>query len=76
MVHVQHNLSHGCNLVPLTVRGDERGRLVAIEHYDDVPFAIARVYYLFDTRAGVTRGLHAHRALEQFAALVGSVTGG
>ena len=49
------SLPAGCSLVPLTARGDERGSLVAIEESRDVPFAIARVYYLFGTGEGVTR---------------------
>ncbi len=72
---MQDGLPAGCSLVPLTVRGDERGSLVVIEQCRDVPFAIARVYYLFGTRAGVTRGLHAHRVTRQFAVAVrGSCT--
>ena len=72
---MQDSLPDGCSLVPLTARGDERGSLVAIEQCRDVPFAIARVYYLFGTQDGVTRGLHAHRALRQFAVAVrGSCT--
>lgn len=59
----------------LTVRGDERGKLVAIEAGAQVPFEIARVYYIYDTVAGVERGLHAHRRLKQFAVAVsGSCT--
>jgi dTDP-4-dehydrorhamnose 3,5-epimerase-like enzyme len=46
------------------IRGDERGSLIAIEN-KDVPFDIKRVYYIFDTRNGVTRGLHAHKTLRQ-----------
>ena len=47
------------------LRGDERGSLVAIEAQADIPFAIQRVYYIFGTQAGVSRGLHAHRTLRQ-----------
>ena len=54
---MQYSLPDGCRLVQLTARGDEHGSLVAIEQCADVPFAIARVYYLFGTRDGVTRGL-------------------
>ena len=45
--------------------GDERGQLVALEEYKDIPFKIKRVYYLFDTLEDVRRGFHAHRELEQ-----------
>ena len=67
---MEDSLPDGCALLPLTLRGDERGSLVAIEESRDVPFPIARVYYLFGTRDGVTRGLHAHVALRQFAVAV------
>ena len=70
-----NDLPPGCRLIPLAVRGDERGRLVAIEQMSDVPFTIARVYYVYATVTGVTRGLHAHRALHQLAvAVAGSCT--
>lgn len=45
--------------------GDERGQLIALEENKDIPFSIKRVYYVYDTREGVTRGKHAHRDLEQ-----------
>ncbi|EKO3724404.1 WxcM-like domain-containing protein [Vibrio metschnikovii] len=53
--------------------GDERGNLVALEGMKNIPFAIKRIYYIFDTKQGVVRGLHAHKALKQVAiALKGS----
>lgn len=45
--------------------GDDRGQLVALEEMKDIPFAIKRVYYMYDTVTGVRRGYHAHRELEQ-----------
>lgn len=45
--------------------GDERGQLVALEEKKDIPFKIKRVYYMYDTLPGVTRGYHAHKSLEQ-----------
>lgn len=45
--------------------GDNRGMLVALEEYNDIPFEIKRVYYMYDTKEGVHRGFHAHRDLEQ-----------
>ena len=70
-----NDLPSGCRLIPLSARGDDRGLLVAIEGLSDVPFAIARVYYVYATTPGTTRGLHAHRALNQLAvAVAGSCT--
>lgn len=46
--------------------GDERGQLVALEEFKDIPFKIKRVYYMYyDTAQGVTRGYHAHKSLQQ-----------
>lgn len=45
--------------------GDERGQLVALEEFKDIPFKIKRVYYMYDTVNGITRGHHAHKSLEQ-----------
>lgn len=47
--------------------GDERGALVALEGNKNIPFDIKRIYYIFNTTAGVARGFHAHKALQQVA---------
>ena len=45
--------------------GDERGQLVALEEFKDIPFEIKRVYFMYDTVPGVTMWYHAHKSLEQ-----------
>ena len=55
---------------PFRLLGDERGSLIAVEARKDVPFNIARVYYIFGTKAGVERGFHAHKTLLQVAVAV------
>lgn len=61
--------------IPLQKHGDSRGMLIALEQDRNVPFEIRRVYYLFATKGGVHRGMHAHRNLNQLAVTVrGSVT--
>lgn len=57
-------------LVPLQVYGDSRGSLIALEDHRNVPFDIRRIYYLFGTLEGVSRGFHAHKALRQMAIAV------
>lgn len=49
--------------------GDERGDLVALEIGMEkaVPFDIKRVYYIYRTAEGVSRGFHAHKRLRQVA---------
>ena len=45
--------------------GDERGQLVALEEFKDIPFEIKRVYYMYDTGEGIHRGFHAHKTIKQ-----------
>ncbi len=45
--------------------GDERGQLVSLEQFKDIPFIIKRVYYMYDTAEGIVRGHHAHKSLQQ-----------
>lgn len=45
--------------------GDDRGQLVALEEFRDIPFSIKRVYFMYDTGAGIVRGYHAHKCLKQ-----------
>ncbi len=61
------SLFHWIDFPPL---GDERGSLVALETGKAVPFPIKRVYYIFGTKEGVSRGFHAHRQLQQVAVCV------
>ena len=60
----------GCRLVQLEVKGDDRGSLIALESIAGIPFAIERVYYVFGTKRGVSRGFHAHLKLSQWAVCV------
>lgn len=45
--------------------GDNRGSLIALETFQNIPFDIKRIYYIFDTLSGVSRGFHAHQKLQQ-----------
>ena len=58
------------NWVDFPPLGDERGSLVALEANITVPFTIKRVYYIFGTKQGVSRGFHAHKNLKQIAVCV------
>jgi len=62
-------------IVNFKTLGDDRGSLIAIEEGYNAPFDIKRVYYIFDTKAGVERGFHAHINLKQICiAVKGSCT--
>ena len=53
------------NIIKFESHGDNRGQLVAINENKDISFDIKRVYYMYETTSGVTRGKHAHKSLEQ-----------
>ena len=44
--------------------GDERGKLVVIEGGWDIPFDIARTFYIYGSDSTVVRGQHANRNSE------------
>jgi len=41
--------------------GDDRGGLIPFEKGMNVPFEVARAFYIFNTRPGTARGSHANR---------------
>lgn len=54
-----------CKIVELPKIADPRGNLTFIEAERNIPFAIKRVYYLYDVPGGATRAGHGHRTLQQ-----------
>ena len=54
-----------CKIVEFPKIHDVRGNLTFIEGKQHIPFAIERVYYLYDVPGGAERGGHAHKELQQ-----------
>jgi hypothetical protein len=57
-------------LLDLPVRPDHRGNLTFVEARRQVPFDIARIFYLYDVPAGQSRAGHALRNIEQLLVAV------
>lgn len=57
-------------LQKLDVLGDIRGKLIALEAYQTIPFNIKRVFYIYGTQEGVPRGNHSHYKTKQFLVAV------
>jgi len=54
-----------CKTIDLPRVNDPRGNLTVVESNRHIPFAIQRVYFLYDVPGGSKRGGHAHKALHQ-----------
>jgi dTDP-4-dehydrorhamnose 3,5-epimerase-like enzyme len=54
-----------CKIIDLPKIADPRGNLTFVESDKHIPFAIQRVYYLYDVPGGAERGGHAHKELHQ-----------
>jgi hypothetical protein len=57
---------HECHLIDLPKIQDARGNLTFIETERHIPFAIQRVFYLYDVPGGSVRAGHALRSCHQF----------
>lgn len=55
-----------CNLLHLKQIGDRNGHITSINNNIELPFAIKRVFYLYDIPGGESRGAHAHKECHQF----------
>ena len=52
-------------VINFDIKGDDRGSLISLEQNKNIPFEIKRMYYIFDTKTGISRGFHAHKKLRQ-----------
>lgn len=53
-----------CKLLQFKELGDNRGNLVVVEGEESIPFAIKRVFYIYNSDSDVVRGEHANRESE------------
>ena len=53
-------MPRGCRLINLAEHRDKRGCLSIAEARKDIPFAIERVFWIYDVSEGEERGAHSH----------------
>ncbi|MCM1251818.1 MAG: FdtA/QdtA family cupin domain-containing protein [Clostridium sp.] len=53
------------NMIQFQLHGDERGALISLEEKKNIPFEVKRVYFMYGTKEGIRRGMHAHKTLKQ-----------
>ena len=54
-----------CNLLYFKQIGDRNGHITSINSNSEIPFAIKRIFYLYDIPGGESRGAHAHKECHQ-----------
>lgn len=57
---------YDCSVVELPRIGDRNGSITAVNNLIEIPFAVNRVFYLYDIPGGESRGAHAHKECHQF----------
>ncbi|MGF7074056.1 sugar 3,4-ketoisomerase [Mucilaginibacter sp. 3215] len=55
-----------CNIIHLNRIHNRAGNITPVENNVHIPFAVKRVYYLYDIPGGESRAAHGHKELEQF----------
>ncbi|MGM9821822.1 MAG: sugar 3,4-ketoisomerase [Muribaculaceae bacterium] len=55
------NSVHDCRLIDLPRHESERGSLTEVQNDNTLPFAIRRVFYIYDVPGDAERGAHAHK---------------
>ncbi|MGE4521291.1 MAG: FdtA/QdtA family cupin domain-containing protein [Acetobacter sp.] len=48
-------------LITVPIRGDNRGKLVAVENMNGIPFEMKRIFMIYGTSSDAVRGAHANR---------------
>jgi len=73
-VETNSQFSEEPRIVQLPKIPDKRGNLTFFENSKQIPFEIARVYWIYDVPGGETRGSHAYKEQQEFiVALSGSL---
>ena len=62
-----NNLAERYSLYSFT---DDRGKLIALEAYNQIPIKILRTYFIIASDKNTSRGFHAHRQLNQVAVCI------
>jgi len=57
---------YNCNVFSLPKINEASGSITALNNLINLPFEIARVFYLYDIPGGQSRGGHAHKECHQF----------
>jgi len=60
-----NNTVFDCNIIHLPRIHNRAGNITPVTNFTNIPFAVKRIYYLYDIPGGESRGAHGHKSLEQ-----------
>lgn len=60
------NSVYDCSIIELPRIENEKGNITVVQGGINLPFDVARVFYLYDIPGGESRGAHAHKKCHQF----------
>ncbi len=55
-----------CTIIELPRIQNRAGNITPVSNFEQVPFKISRVFYIYDIPGGEDRGAHAHKQCHQF----------
>lgn len=50
-----------CPLIELPIIKNRAGNITPVHSYENIPFCIKRIFYIYDIPSGAKRGMHAHK---------------
>ena len=57
---------YDCRLIELPSIKERSGNITPVTNNKEIPFAIKRIFYIYDIPGGEDRGAHAHKECHQF----------
>lgn len=60
------NTVFDCHVIHLPKIYNRAGSITPVQNNIEIPFAVKRLFYLYDIPGGEERGAHAHKTLHQF----------
>ncbi|MCX6304752.1 MAG: FdtA/QdtA family cupin domain-containing protein [Bacteroidetes bacterium] len=57
---------YDCSIITLASIKNRAGNITPITNNTEIPFAVKRIFYIYDIPGGADRGAHAHKQCHQF----------
>lgn len=57
---------YDCSIISLPALKNRSGNITPVSNNKEIPFAIKRIFYIYDIPGGEDRGAHAHKECHQF----------